>query len=416
MSAYIKFTTNCFTMAKQKHLSQSQSQIAALLQCAPPWFVRDGCTFTKSTGKIHLNFAKACSCGRRQQTVPIGNSRALERAEKVGAALGRTHNEHQTATVTASAPATGEEVLQQQAADIERLKKALKVQRAASSEFEHQAGVNKRKAEAFEAARTKTAIDKRVKTAKDNKAQPIDHDNQTPFGKGVRSSKMLGTRGVGIVQVMEEHCEGSQAKLLDIIKDLIGRYKLQDAVAAHLGASTESTAQYIVKRARAALKELKHCRSETQRQQYRLVLTILAPEFGMAVSVAAALGVERKCKPLLDSIRLREELDKKIEANKKRLEIGEEVLCRHGKGVLVEVDSNYEDEDEDCAHPCAVEIEVDGHKQISKFKRSGRGKGGARLHRIPISFAHGPRKVREDATSANVKQKVCHFIVWYSIV
>jgi hypothetical protein len=30
------------------------------------------------------------------------------------------------------------------------------------------------------------------------------------------------------------------------------------------------------------------------------------------------------------------------------------------------------------------------------------------LHRIPISFAHGPRKVREDATSANVKQKVCH--------
>ena len=96
--------------------------------------------------------------------------------------------------------------------------------------------------------------------------------------------------------------------------------QVEDAVAAHLGASTKSTAQYIVKRARAALAELKHCRSESQRQQYRLVLTVLAPEFGMAASVALALDVGRKCKPLLDSIALRDEIDTKIEASKKRLE------------------------------------------------------------------------------------------------
>ena len=101
MSAYIKFTTNCFTMAKQKHFSKSQSEIATLLQCAPPWFVRDGCTFTKSTGKIHLNFAKACSCGQRQQPMSVGKLRGLERAEKVGTTLVRLHSYDQASTATA---------------------------------------------------------------------------------------------------------------------------------------------------------------------------------------------------------------------------------------------------------------------------------------------------------------------------
>lgn len=402
---------------KQKRFSPTEAATTALLQCTPSWFVRVGTTFTKGTGKIYLNFAKACvnpHCAKpRQQTISVGQSHGLELAQKVGVAVEARHGSCQGNTATAAAPATGEEVFRRQVAEIERLEKALRVQRAASAEFEHQAGVNKRKAEAFDAAGTKTAHAKRVKTGRDNKSEPIVRENQTAFGEGVRSTKMLGTRGVGIVKVMEDHCEGSEAKLLDVVCDLIRRYNLEDAVAAHLGASTESTAQYIVKRARAALAELKHCRSESQRQQYRLVLTVLAPEVGMAASVALALGVGRQCKPLLDSIALRDEIDMKIEASKKRLEVGDEVLCRHGKGALVEVDSDYDNEDEDCAHPCAVEIEVDGHKQVSKFKRSGRGKGGARLHRIPISFAHGPRKVREDATSANVKKKVS--AIWATV-
>ena len=68
----------------------------------------------------------------------VGKLRGLERAAKVGAALVRLHSHGQAATATASAPATGEEVFQQQAAEIERLEKALKVQRAASAEFEHE--------------------------------------------------------------------------------------------------------------------------------------------------------------------------------------------------------------------------------------------------------------------------------------
>ena len=380
---------------------------AAMLQFAPPWFQRVGSTVKKKgTKDVNVNFAVACSgCKKKQQTISVGSSNGLAKATLIGDAIKRAHDQCQVITPSCTAP---QDPFLASTAEIERLEKELGQQRRQMDEFQRENGQLKRTAEQARLNKQQQSTAQRLKTGKDNKAQPIVRDNQTPFGKGVRSSKMLGTRGVGIVKVMEDHCEGSEAKLLDVVCDLIRRYNLEDAVAAHLGASTESTAQYIVKRARAALAELKHCRSESQRQQYRLVLTVLAPEFGMAASVALALDVGRKCKPLLDSIALRDEIDTKIEASKKRLEVGDEVLCRHGKGALVEVDSDYDNEDEDCAHPCAVEIEVDGHKQVSKFKRSGRGKGGARLHRIPISFAHGPRKVREDATSANVKQKVCH--------
>ena len=137
--------------------------------------------YTKSVGRIHLNFSQSYSCGQRQQSVSVGNSRGVERAEKVGATLVRLHGEHQVQTATAAAPATGEEVFNQQVAEIERLEKALKVQRAASAEFEHQAGLCKRKAAEFDAAATKTATAKRVKTAHSKKRCDIDPTNRTPF-------------------------------------------------------------------------------------------------------------------------------------------------------------------------------------------------------------------------------------------
>ena len=112
--------------------------------------------YTKSVGRIHLNFSQPCSCGQRQQSVSVGNSRGVERAEEVGATLVGLHGEYQVKTATAAAPATSEEVSNQQVAEIERLEKALKVQRAALAGFEHQAGLYKQKATKFDAAATKT--------------------------------------------------------------------------------------------------------------------------------------------------------------------------------------------------------------------------------------------------------------------
>jgi hypothetical protein len=169
--------TSAQTM-KQKRFSQNEAATTALLQCTPSWFVRTGTTFTKGSGKIYLNFAKPCvnpHCDKpRQQTISVGQSHGLELAQKVGVALEKRHGSCQGHTTTAAAPATGEEFFRQQVTELE---KALKVQRAASAEFEHQAGVYKRKAEAFDAAATMTATAKRVKTAKENKRCDIDPTN-----------------------------------------------------------------------------------------------------------------------------------------------------------------------------------------------------------------------------------------------
>ena len=139
---------------------------------------------------------------------------------------------------------------------------------------------------------------------------------------------------------------------------------------------------------------------------------MLAPESSRRKApIAAALGVGRQGKPFLDAIQMRAEVDRLIKASEKQLQVGDEVLCRHGKGTLVEVDSDYDSEDGSCDKPCAVEIEISGHRQVSKFKRTGKGKGGARLQRVPISFAHGSRKLREDATSAEVEKQVMLHVI-----
>ena len=50
---------------------------------------------------------------------------------------------------------------------------------------------------------------------------------------------LLSLEQHGIVKTLEFHCEGSEAKLLDVVCALIKKYKLQDAVAGYCGASTE---------------------------------------------------------------------------------------------------------------------------------------------------------------------------------
>jgi hypothetical protein len=247
-------------VSMQKRFSPSESQKAALFQRAPPWFRVDGATYTTSKGKVHINFAKPCSCRKRQQTVTVGKACGLERAELVGEALKRRHGEHQVQTATAAAPATDEEVSNRQVAEIERLEKALKVQRAASAEFEYQAGMNKRKFNESEHAVDELRKAKGIKTMHDNKRCAIDPANRTPFGAGVKSAKMRGERGTGIEELLEVHCEGSEAKLLDIVYAIIEKYKLKAQVKGHFGITVNQTNAYIVARAAAALQELKHCR------------------------------------------------------------------------------------------------------------------------------------------------------------
>ena len=132
----------------------------------------------------------------------------------------------------------------------------------------------------------------------------------------------------------------------------------------------------------------------------------------MEAPIARAVNLEsaRQGKPFKDAIQLRAKIDAAIEANKKRLQVGDDVVCRHGAGKLVEYDSAYDSSSDGEEGTCAVAIVVSGHTHVAQFRNSGKGKGGARLRRIPISLAHGPRRSRKDAVPADVYEKVIDFL------
>ena len=69
--------------------------------------------------------------------------------------------------------------------------------------------------------------------------------------------------------------------------------------------------------------------------------------------------------------------------------LGDTVVCRHGVDKLVEYCTGCGADmtaDDVAEAPCAVLISVDGLEHKSEFKHSGKGTGGARLQRPPISF------------------------------
>ena len=131
----------------------------------------------------------------------------------------------------------------------------------------------------------------------------------------------------------------------------------------------------------------------------------------MEAPIARALDLEsaRQGKPFKDAIQVRAKIDAAIKANKKRLQVGDDVVCRHGAGKLVQYDSAYDSSSDDEEGPCAVEMIVSGQKHVAQFKNSGKSKGGARLRRVPISLAHRPRRSRKDAVPADVHENVFEF-------
>ena len=78
-------------------------------------------------------------------------------------------------------------------------------------------------------------------------------------------------------------CEGSEEKLLQLVMAQINQFELREEVADQLGVTLSKEEQkvaetraLIVERAADALAILKECRTETQRLQYRLTITVLA--------------------------------------------------------------------------------------------------------------------------------------------
>jgi hypothetical protein len=239
-------------MAQQTLLSAAGFDYkTSLFAQLPSWFDKKGCKFTEGPTDVYLYFSKACSCGKAKQSVSVGKTKGTERAAMLAAAVSRVHEKCQTA----AAPQTDEEVIAVAQSEIARLNKAVNVQRQKATQFEAQSGLLKRKVADGQQLKTQAATDKRLKTIAKSKRAPIVRSNEEAFGAGMLSHRMLAPADLpgGVVPTLEYHCEGSHAKLLDVVLYLINRYHLTDEVAAVLCAGADNTNKYIVQRARAAL-------------------------------------------------------------------------------------------------------------------------------------------------------------------
>ena len=123
--------------------------------------------------------------------------------------------------------------------------------------------------------------------------------------------------------------------------------------------------------------------------------------------MAKELRVPRN-KPWQEAIKKRSAIDSACVHKDKPLAIGDTVICRHGKGTLTEFICDEQ--------PCAIQITHGDHIRVSQFANAGKGKGGGRLQRLPISFAYDGRCERSDSISQDLLHKVIDQSVTQTIV
>ena len=390
-------------MQTANHEAVARSIKAAL----PAWVPHDGLKVSDNLSKLY-RVGFRCPCHGKVWVgvkIPVGGATPTEMVSKLVAAVEKQHG-----VCAEQITAYPKPVEQEQAETIGTLRnqavRSIATKRKMQTDLEL-AHAKLRKADIAVSGQSEQ---KRQDSRAESRRVELDKAVKDKFNDADKSTALL-SKCSGLVDTLKYWCQGSEHKLLQLVMSQIRHFNLEDKVAGELDAQcstrdakTNRTNRYIVSRARSALQTLKQCTSEQQRQEYRVVLTALAPEKGRAKSVAAALGVSRDKKPMVDAIKKRSEIEIAVKASTKPLKVGDTVVCRHGTGTLVEYS-------EDEQQPCAVQIRVGAeYTHTSKFKESGKDKGGARLRRVPITFGHSGRDTRYDAVSADVVQKVSVYL------
>lgn len=159
---------------------------------------------------------------------------------------------------------------------------------------------------------------------------------------------------------------------------------------------------YIVDRVRSALQVRKGCHTESQGNQFHLLLGAVAPERerercreGMIRRVAERIGVQRGTRCLMEpgvlfrprafeqAISRREEFERcgfplfgiGPSLSDRPLEVGEEAVSHGRECTVVEIDQ--------CVGTCKLGFEASGVMAVRQYMSLGKGKGGARLSRPP---------------------------------
>ena len=361
-----------------------------------------------------------CSC-RTADLLPnkIRHKGTIEEtAAALAKSIERAHSGCQPAgeaTSTAAAPAV-KRTLQECEEDLGRANKRVKQAEVKQAELHRDLAAAATKNAAFE---KQDALDKK---AANRRGVAIDCANELQWDLTVAKdrkgkSDAMTSPVSGVLACMRYWCKGNIGKLFQIVITLITCFSLEDPVLNVLqkpAAKKQRTNDYVVYRLHCALQELKDDRTEAGRQAYRTILTALAPEkkapgdqTGMKKAVAETIGISRNSLPYADAIDMRVEIDAAIQANRKPLAVGDTVCCVHGTGELVDMPAGYPKTD----GKCAVKITVGDITKTSPFDSMGGDKGGGRVRRPSISFVHAARQERKDATSEDVKSKVCVYCV-----
>jgi hypothetical protein len=152
-------------------------------------------------------------------------------------------------------------------------KRALKRQLAVG--LEQNTLLERKATKAADAVASQSEV-KRQLTRDEKRRVPIDGQLQGGFTPANKSTAMR-TPAKGMIDTVKYWAAGSEEKALELVLGLLNHFKLRDRVVARLGLQTNETEVFILEKLRGALRCLRECRSEEQRQQYRLALTLVVP-------------------------------------------------------------------------------------------------------------------------------------------
>jgi Skp family chaperone for outer membrane proteins len=248
---------------------------AALLAKCPSWLDRKSCALSESGNAVTLTFHCPCKTKKVQQALYLGQGMkrltsetaiAVRLAEKMQEAHGHHNN-------TREAP--------DPQGQLQQLKHTVSSQKRKLTMMQTDLAAAERKvAKAADAVKNQTER-KRQETRAESRRIDIDPAKKEPLSAADLSTAKL-SKASGILDTVKYWAQGSAVAVLQLVMMLIKSFGpafgLESQVAAELGAELDQTNQYIVDRARASLTVLKQCRTEEQRQHYRVVLTALAPD------------------------------------------------------------------------------------------------------------------------------------------
>ena len=232
-------------------------------------------------------------------------------------------------------------------------------------------------------------------------------------------SRALNHEQRGLVGWVRYWACGSMTKVIVMLVGLVKHFGAESEVLEHMLKHSECelatqlrTESFMIKRYVDGLWMLQGCRSTQQRDDYYTGLSLVAPppaEFGdqsgMGHNITERLRsfgllVRRQGRPWQQAVSNRAAADAAFKKEGTPLRAGEQAISRGRSCTVVQMSADGS---------CKLSFSAEGIEATRDFKSAGRGKGGARLARIPVSMRAPAVAQRSDEKSSAAASSVREF-------